>query len=166
MPLEIAWKQNVLVMDSNLSKLPLVVLGFGSQTFIYGFSRQNICSDFEFSQEKSISQLCLIEMFLSLGWQSEKIDQMQYYQAPFDRLCKLEFCKTLTRSDKVCHNKRRLQAKSLYRSSGEVSLVEQNTIEYVSWPIKNSLVTFLKKKLAFFIPSFYATRSELYFLFL
>ena len=41
MSLEIAWKQNILVKDSNLLKLLLVVLGFGSQTFI---SRQNICS--------------------------------------------------------------------------------------------------------------------------
>ena len=44
MSLEIAWKQNILVTDSNLLKLLLVVLGFGSQTFICGFSRQNICS--------------------------------------------------------------------------------------------------------------------------
>jgi hypothetical protein len=44
MSLEIAWKQNILVKDSNLLKLLLVVLGFGSQTFICGFSRQNICS--------------------------------------------------------------------------------------------------------------------------
>ena len=44
MSLEIAWKQNILVKDSNLLKLLLVVFGFGSQTFICGFSRQNICS--------------------------------------------------------------------------------------------------------------------------
>ena len=44
MSLETAWKQNILVIDSNLLKLLLVVLGFGSQTFICGFSRQNICS--------------------------------------------------------------------------------------------------------------------------
>ena len=44
MSLEIAWKQNILVKDSNLLKLLLDVLGFGSQTFICGFSRQNICS--------------------------------------------------------------------------------------------------------------------------
>ena len=44
MSLEIAWKQNILVKDSNLLKLLLVVLGFDSQTFICGFSRQNICS--------------------------------------------------------------------------------------------------------------------------
>ena len=44
MSLEIAWKQNILVKDSNLLKLLLVGLGFGSQTFICGFSRQNICS--------------------------------------------------------------------------------------------------------------------------
>jgi hypothetical protein len=44
MSLEIAWKQNILVKDSYLLKLLLVALGFGSQTFICGFSRQNICS--------------------------------------------------------------------------------------------------------------------------
>ena len=44
MSLEIAWKQNILVTDSNLLKSLLVVFGFGSQTFICGFSRQNICS--------------------------------------------------------------------------------------------------------------------------
>ena len=44
MSLEIAWKQNILVKDSSLLKLLLVVFGFGSQTFVCGFSRQNICS--------------------------------------------------------------------------------------------------------------------------
>ena len=44
MSVEIAWKQNILVTDSNLLKSLLVVFGFGSQTFICGFSRQNICS--------------------------------------------------------------------------------------------------------------------------
>jgi hypothetical protein len=47
MSVEIAWKENILVTDSNLLKLLLVVLGFGSQTFICGFSRQNINSVFE-----------------------------------------------------------------------------------------------------------------------
>ena len=46
MSLEIAWKQNILVTDFHLLKLQLVVFGFGSQTFICGFSRQNICSVF------------------------------------------------------------------------------------------------------------------------
>jgi hypothetical protein len=51
MSLEIAWKQNILVKDSNLLKLLLVVFGFGLQTFICGFSRQNICSvEFELSR--------------------------------------------------------------------------------------------------------------------
>ena len=45
MSLEIAWKQNILVTDSNLLKSLLVVFGFGSQAFICGFSRQNICSE-------------------------------------------------------------------------------------------------------------------------
>ena len=44
MSLEIAWKQNILVTDSNLLKSLLVVFGFGSQAFVCGFSRQNICS--------------------------------------------------------------------------------------------------------------------------
>ena len=44
MSVEIAWKQNILVTDFHLLKSLLVVFGFGSQTFICGFSRQNICS--------------------------------------------------------------------------------------------------------------------------
>ena len=44
MSLEIAWKQNILVTDSNLLKSLLVVFGFGLQAFVCGFSRQNICS--------------------------------------------------------------------------------------------------------------------------
>ena len=37
-------KQNILVTDYNLLKSQLVVFGFGSQAFVCGFSRQNICS--------------------------------------------------------------------------------------------------------------------------
>ena len=44
MSLEIAWKQNILVTDSNLLKSLLVVFGFGLQAFVCEFSRQNICS--------------------------------------------------------------------------------------------------------------------------
>ena len=44
MSLEIAWKQNILVADSNLLKSLLFVFGFGLQAFVCGFSRQNICS--------------------------------------------------------------------------------------------------------------------------
>ena len=44
MSAEIACKQNILVADFHLLKLLLVVLGFGSQTNVCGFSRQNICS--------------------------------------------------------------------------------------------------------------------------
>ena len=44
MSLEIAWKQNILVTDSNLLKSLLVVFGFGSQAFVFEFSRQNFCS--------------------------------------------------------------------------------------------------------------------------
>ena len=44
MSVEIAWKQNILVTDYHLLKSLLVVLGFGSQAFVCGFSRQNINS--------------------------------------------------------------------------------------------------------------------------
>ena len=44
MVVEIAWKQNILVTDFHLLKSLLVVLGFGSQAFVCGFSRQNINS--------------------------------------------------------------------------------------------------------------------------
>ena len=44
MSVEIAWKQNILVTDFHLLKSLLVVFGFGSQAFVCGFSRQNICS--------------------------------------------------------------------------------------------------------------------------
>ena len=44
MSVEIAWKQNILVTDFHLLKSLLVVLGFGSQAFLCGFSRQNINS--------------------------------------------------------------------------------------------------------------------------
>ena len=45
MSVEIAWKQNILVIDSYLLKLLLVVFGFGLQAFVCDFSRQNICSE-------------------------------------------------------------------------------------------------------------------------
>ena len=44
MSVEIAWKQNILGTDFHLLKSLLVVLGFGSQAFACGFSRQNINS--------------------------------------------------------------------------------------------------------------------------
>ena len=44
MSVEIAWKQNILVTDFHLLKSLLVFLGFGSQAFVCGFSRQNINS--------------------------------------------------------------------------------------------------------------------------
>ena len=59
MSVEIAWKQNILVTDSNLLKLPLVVFGFGSQTFICGFSRQNINSVVEILKIISCNHDCL-----------------------------------------------------------------------------------------------------------
>ena len=48
MSVEIAWKQNILVTDFQLLKSLLVVFGFGSQAFVCGFSRQNICSVSQF----------------------------------------------------------------------------------------------------------------------
>ena len=57
MSVEIAWKQNVLVTDSNLLKSLLVVFGFGSQAFVCGFSRQNICS---------VHKLMLVDFYLIL----------------------------------------------------------------------------------------------------
>ena len=45
MSVEIAWKQNILITDFHLLKSLLVVLGFGSQAFVCGFSRQNINSE-------------------------------------------------------------------------------------------------------------------------
>ena len=47
MSVEIALKQNILVTDFHLLKSLLVVFGIGSQVFICGFSRQNICSVLE-----------------------------------------------------------------------------------------------------------------------
>ena len=44
MSVEIAWQQNILVTDFHLLKSLLVFLGFGSQAFVCGFSRQNINS--------------------------------------------------------------------------------------------------------------------------
>ena len=55
MSVEIAWKQNILVTDFHLLKSLLVVLGFGSQAFVCGFSRQNINSvEEKFSTKKTI----------------------------------------------------------------------------------------------------------------
>ena len=54
MSLEIAWKQNILVADSSLLKSLLVVFGFGSQAFVCGFSRQNICSVVEFALSEDL----------------------------------------------------------------------------------------------------------------
>ena len=44
MSVEIAWKQNNLVIDFHLLELLQVVFGLGLQTFVCDFSRQNICS--------------------------------------------------------------------------------------------------------------------------
>ena len=65
MSAEIACKQNILVTDSHLLKLLLVVLGFGSQTNVCGFSRQNICS-----VAKYITDLCPNQVFLGLAHDS------------------------------------------------------------------------------------------------
>ena len=55
MSVEIAWKQNIFVTDFQLLKSLLVVFGFGSQAFVCGFSRQNICSEVDRQFQKSIS---------------------------------------------------------------------------------------------------------------
>ena len=70
MSLEIAWKQNILVTDSNLLKSLLVVFGFGSQAFLCEFSRQNICSVHWNSNLVLIyweAMLSFIEWFVN-GW--------------------------------------------------------------------------------------------------
>ena len=54
MSVEIAWKQNILVTDFHLLKSLLVVLGFGLQAFVCGFSRQNINSEHELFQEQKV----------------------------------------------------------------------------------------------------------------
>ena len=64
MSLEITYVQNILVKDSYLLKLLLVALGFGSQTFICGFSRQNICSVF---------QICQMDLILNEGNTDQEI---------------------------------------------------------------------------------------------
>ena len=56
MYVEIAWKQNILVTDSDLLKLLLIVFGFGSQPFVCGFSRQNINSVHEYNYETCLHQ--------------------------------------------------------------------------------------------------------------
>ena len=62
MSLEIAWKQNILVTDSNLLKSLLVVFGFGSQAFVCGFSRQNICSVAEAISRKKKKNRCFLKL--------------------------------------------------------------------------------------------------------
>ena len=64
MSLEITYAQNFFVKDSNLLKLLLAVFGFGSQTFICGFSRQNICSVF---------QICQMDLILNEGNTDQEI---------------------------------------------------------------------------------------------
>ena len=59
MSVEIAWKQNILVTDFQLLKSLLVVLGFGSQVFICGFNRQNICSVYKAITSKLYSAVGL-----------------------------------------------------------------------------------------------------------
>ena len=58
MSVEIAWKQNILVTDFHLLKSLLVVFWFGSQAFICGFSRQNICSVVQFSKFDNFLWVC------------------------------------------------------------------------------------------------------------
>ena len=65
MSLEIAWKQNILVTDFHLLKSLLVVFGLGSQAFVCGFSRQNICSVFQHYSGQS-NQACMFKFYLPL----------------------------------------------------------------------------------------------------
>ena len=65
MSVEIAWKQNILVTDFHLLKSLLVVLGFGSQAFVCGFSRQNI---------NSVDEILGIKFYLSWGFSFGRFD--------------------------------------------------------------------------------------------
>ena len=82
MSVEIAWKQNILVTDFHLLKSLLVVLGFGSQVFVCGFSRQNINSVEHF--------LYLVKRCLNLDFQIHVFYQfgvkifIQFCTAKFD----------------------------------------------------------------------------------
>ena len=71
MSLEIAWKQNILVTDSNLLKSLLVVFGFGSQAFICGFSRQNICSAFKYLYK--INMICVTPSYCYYNMYSKNL---------------------------------------------------------------------------------------------
>ena len=62
MSVKIAWKQNILVTDFHLLKSLLVVLGFGSQVFVCGFSRQNINSVVHVVFERPSSALSFAEL--------------------------------------------------------------------------------------------------------
>ena len=71
MSLEIAWKQNILVTDSNLLKSLLVVFGFGSQAaFVCEFNRQNICSVvyYIFGYQKMMKVRLNIQLMTFIGY--------------------------------------------------------------------------------------------------
>ena len=78
MSVEIAWKQNILVTDFHLLKSLLVVLGFGSQAFVCGFSRQNINSVLEkiskFSLRYTLHNVKLIGIFSNFMAFSEHLN--------------------------------------------------------------------------------------------
>ena len=65
MSVEIAWKQNILVTDFHLLKSLLFVFGFGSQAFVCGFSRQNICSAVNSGACRKIPLVTLIYVFVT-----------------------------------------------------------------------------------------------------
>ena len=71
MSVEIAWKQNILVADFQLLKSLLVVLGFGSQAFVCGFSRQNINS---VGQDRTAQDIETLKVPWSCGpWTKEVV---------------------------------------------------------------------------------------------
>ena len=72
MSVEIAWKQNILVTDFHLLKSLLVVLGFRSQAFVCGFSRQNINSVWAVCQKMPVRPSHFAEDKLNLSQNSSK----------------------------------------------------------------------------------------------
>ena len=81
MSVEIAWKQNILVTDFHLLKSLLVVLGFGSQVFVCGFSRQNINSvvkDTHYLENLATSHLGQVDVQL-LIWFKKILKQVKVF---------------------------------------------------------------------------------------
>ena len=76
MSVEIVWKQNILVTDFHLLKSLLVVLGFGSQAFVCGFSRQNINSAvFPLSYGGFLKDINQILIYMLKGMRTSRISK-------------------------------------------------------------------------------------------